>query len=176
VVVIQPSPPSPEPPTFESIYRRHERDVLRYLALLLHDLDDAEDVASDVFERAFRAWRDGRGPAGEALPWLLAIGRRLAFNRLRRRRILSWLPLTDHVRWASGPRTSADSDRAEFWLWLDALAAALPERQREVVFLRYRRQLSDEEIGEVMGLTASGVRSLASRALAGLRAHPELWR
>jgi RNA polymerase sigma factor (sigma-70 family) len=173
--VIQPSRSAQEPPTFESIYRRHELDVVRYLALLLRDLDEAEDVAADVFERAFRAWRDGRGPAGAALPWLLTIGRRLAFNRLRRRRLLSWLPLPDLTRWSPQPG-SRDADRAEFWLWLDALAAALPERQREVVYLRYRRQLSDEEIGEVMGLTASGVRSLAARAVAGLRAHPELWR
>jgi RNA polymerase sigma-70 factor (ECF subfamily) len=174
--VIQPSRASIDTPTFESIYRRHEQDVIRYVALLLRDLDDAEDIASDVFERAFRAWREGRGPAGNPLPWLLTIARRLAFNRLRRRRILSWHLLPDLQRWTSEPRTSTDAARSEFWLWLEALAAALPERQREVVFLRYRRQLSDEEIGEVMGLTASGVRSLAARAVANLRAHPELWR
>ena len=173
--MIQPSRSAEDPPTFEGIYRRHERDVVRYLALLLRDLDEAEDVAADVFERAFRAWRDGRGPAGVALPWLLTIGRRLACNRLRRRRLLSWLPLRDLTR-RSSHQASDDAERAEFWLWLDALAAALPERQREVVFLRYRRQLTDEQIGEVMGLTASGVRSLAARALSGLRAHPELWR
>lgn len=173
--MIQPSRSAPEPHTFESIYRRHERDVARYLALLLRDVDDAEDVAADVFERSFRAWRDGRGPAGVALPWLLTIARRLAFNRLRRRRLVAWLPLRD--RGAASARTAeGDAESTEFWLWLDALASALPERQREVVFLRYRRQLSDEEIGEVIGLTASGVRSLAARALAGLRAHPELWR
>ena len=71
--------------------------------------------------------------------------------------------------------TTRGSPRSEFWLWLDALAAVLPERQREVLFLRYQRDLDDEEIGEILGLSASGVRSLASRALAALRRHPELW-
>jgi RNA polymerase sigma factor (sigma-70 family) len=61
-------------------------------------------------------------------------------------------------------------------MWLDRLAAALPERQREVVFLRYRRDMSDAEIGEVMGLSESGVRSLAARAIAALRNHPEIGR
>lgn len=173
--MIQPSRSAPEPHTFESIYRRHERDVVRYLALLLRDIDDAEDVAGDVFERAFKAWRDGRGPAGIALPWLLTIARRLAFNRLRRRRLVAWIPLWD-IGGSSSRDVRGDTESTEFWLWLDALAAALPERQREVVFLRYRRQLTDEQIGEVMGLTASGVRSLAARALAGLRSHPELWK
>ena len=40
--------------------------------------------------------------------------------------------------------------------------------------LRYQRDLTDADIAVVMGLTESGVRSLAARALAALRAHPEL--
>ena len=64
---------------------------------------------------------------------------------------------------------------AEFWLWLDALSRALPARQRDVIFLRYQQDLSDEDIGEVLGLSASGVRTLASRAFSGLRHHPDLW-
>jgi RNA polymerase sigma factor (sigma-70 family) len=68
-----------------------------------------------------------------------------------------------------------DAGVAEFWIWLDALSRALPTRQRDVILLRYQRDLSDEDIGEVLGLSASGVRTLASRALAGLRRHPELW-
>ena len=60
-------------------------------------------------------------------------------------------------------------------MWLDALSQALPNRQRDVIFLRYQRDLTDAEIGEVLGLSASGVRTLASRALNGLRKHPELW-
>jgi RNA polymerase sigma factor (sigma-70 family) len=64
---------------------------------------------------------------------------------------------------------------AEFWLWLDALSQALPARQRDVILLRYQRDLTDEDIGEILGLSASGVRTLASRALNGLRRHPELW-
>ena len=42
-----------------------------------------------------------------------------------------------------------------------------------MVFLRYQRDLSDEEIGEILGLSASGVRTLVSRALAALRQHPD---
>jgi DNA-directed RNA polymerase specialized sigma24 family protein len=43
-----------------------------------------------------------------------------------------------------------------------------------VLLLRYRRDLTDDEIGGVMGLSASGVRSLAARALDTLHNHPEL--
>jgi RNA polymerase sigma factor (sigma-70 family) len=167
--VIEPLPRD-ESPTFEEVYRRHHRDVLRYAALMLRNPDDAADVTSEVFGRAFDAWREGRGPNGRALPWLLVICRRLVVDRWRRRRLIRWLPIGPGGA-ISGPD---GTERSEFWLWLDRLAAALPERQREVIFLRYRRDLTDDEIGVVMGLTPSGVRSLASRAIRALRAHPEL--
>ena len=160
--------------SFEVVYRRHERDVVRYLTLMLGDPDHAADMAADTFRRALEAWRDGRGPAGRPLPWLLTIARRLVINRWRRRRLISWVPLVggDARRLAPDDATGT----LEFWLWLDALSQALPVRQREVLVLRYRRDLSDAEVGEVMGLSASGVRSLAARAIQSLRDHPELLR
>lgn len=163
-------PIEPPPATFEEIYADHHRDVVRYVALMLRDPDDAADVAAETFTRAFDAWSAGRKPAGRPLPWLLLIARRLVVDRWRRRRLVRWLPILDGSRVVAPDRTA----RSEFWIWLDRLADALPERQREVIFLRYRRDLTDDEIGEVMGLSASGVRSLLSRAIHALRAHPEL--
>ena len=159
--------------TFEGVYRAHHRDVYRYVVLSLRGSDDVEDVVADTFQRAFVAWRSGHGPAGRPLPWLLVIARRIVIDRWRRDRFIRWLPI------AGRSADPADPDdpgrRTEFWLWLEALARVLPPRQREVVFLRYQRDLTDDEIGEILGISASGVRSLVSRALAQLRRHPELW-
>jgi RNA polymerase sigma-70 factor (ECF subfamily) len=161
--------------TFEGVYRDHYRHVYRYVLLALRHRDDVEDVVADTFDRAFEAWRSGHGPAGRTLPWLIVIARRIVVDRWRRGRLLRWLPFpADHAR----PEPSDPDDagaRAEFWIWLAQLARALSDREREVVFLRYQRDLSDEDIGEILGLSASGVRTLASRALASLRRHPELW-
>ncbi len=162
--------------TFEGIYHDHYRDVYRYVLLSLRSHDDTDDVVADTFGRAFAAWRSGHGPSGRALPWLLLIARRIMVDRWRRERLLRLLPLGWRGRGDGDVADVDDSDgRAEFWLWLEQLAAALPDRQREVLFLRYQRDLSDEEIGRILGLSASGVRTLVSRAIAALRAHPELW-
>jgi len=171
--------------SFEAVYNAHYRDVCRHVILATRGRDDVEEIASETFARAFIAWRSGHGPAGRPLPWLLVIARRIATDRWRRRRLISWLPLPESIRPTTGSwegrRSSEpggpdlDAGAAEFWLWLDALSQALPTRQRDVILLRYQRDLTDEDIGEVLGLSASGVRTLASRALAGLRRHPELW-
>ncbi len=173
--------------SFEAIYHAHHRDVSRHVILTTRGRDDVEEIVAETFARAFAAWRSGQGPAGRPLPWLLVIARRIATDRWRRRRLIAWLPLPESRRpgadtWDRRQASEAEPgapDRAagvaEFWIWLDALSRALPARQRDVIFLRYQNDLSDEDIGEVLGLSASGVRTLASRALSGLRHHPELW-
>jgi RNA polymerase sigma factor (sigma-70 family) len=168
--------------TFADVYETCYRDVYRYVLLADRRPEDADDLVQDVFDRAFAAWRDGRGPAGRPLPWLLVIARRLLVDRWRRRRLIAWLPLRgrhplDDAEADAPEPGGADrlAEEREFWLWLDALSKSLPARQRELLFLRYQRDLSDEEVGEVLGLSPSGVRSLAARAIAALRQHPELW-
>ena len=159
--------------TFEQMYRDHHADVQRYVLLMLGRPDEADDIVADAFQRGFTAWRSGRGPAGRPLPWLLVIARRLVTDRWRRARLIRWLPLGGPGA-IEPPSVDRANERTEFWLWLAQLARVLPERQREVLYLRYQRDLTDDEIGEVLGLSASGVRSLVARALATLRAHPDL--
>jgi RNA polymerase sigma factor (sigma-70 family) len=160
---------------FDVVYARHYRDVFRYCLVLLRDASDAEDVTGEVFERGLRAWRGGRRPPGEALPWLLLVARRIVIDRARRRRLVRWLSFA-----RIGPTVQAGAgvevERMEFWIWFDQLASALTSRQREVLLLRYQYDLKDQEIGRILGLSEPGVRSLASRALAALRHHPELTR
>ena len=161
--------------TFEALYRQRYHDVYRYVLLMLRSADEAEDVTGEAFQRAYTAWGAGRGPAGAPLPWLLLIARRLVIDRMRRRRLISWLPL-GLLGPSDEPSAGVDTGRAEFWLWFDRFARELPARQREVLILRYQRDLDDESIGEILGLSASGVRSLSARACEALRRNPEIWR
>ncbi len=158
---------------FSAVYARLHGGVFRYCLVLTRSIEDAEDVAGETFERALRAWTSNRTPPNKPLPWLLLTARRIAIDRARRRRLLRWLPLS------AAPRSTSaelDHDRIDFWLWFDSLSTALTSRQREVLLLRYQSDLSDAEIGRILGISEPGVRSLASRAVSSLRQHPELLR
>jgi RNA polymerase sigma-70 factor (ECF subfamily) len=166
VVPIQRARPAREL-AFERLYQAHHRDVHRYVLALTGSADEADDVTADTFERAFLAWDRVADPA---LPWLLQMARWIATDRWRRAR-----------RWARlvlGARPSASADagerQTEFRVWFDEIARVLTERQREVLVLRYQRDLTDADIGRIMGLSESGVRSLVARALQVLRDNPEL--
>jgi RNA polymerase sigma-70 factor, ECF subfamily len=161
--------------TFEALYRQRYRDIYRYVLLMLRCVDDAEDVTAETFQKAYAAWTSGHGPTGQPLPWLLLIARRLVIDRSRRRRLVSWMPL-GFLSAGHEPIAGGDMHRTEFWLWFDKFARELPNRQREVLILRYQRDLDDEAIGEILDISTSGVRSLSARACATLRRNPEIWR
>lgn len=151
----------------EGVWQRHYQDVYRYALTLTRSHEDAQEIVSDVFARALDRWSTVPEPP---LPWLLVVARRLATDRWRRARRLASILVSARRRTASDD----DHDRTEFWSWFDSLSRAMTARQLEVLTLRYRNDLSDEQVGEIMGLTASGVRSLVARALDALRSHPEV--
>lgn len=153
---------------FVDIYRSHYRDVFRFVLVRTANLQDAEDIASETFERAFRSW-GGDVPTRPPLPWLLLTARRLITDRWRRARTLA-------RRLSSRAEPTASSmPEVEAMRWLEAIAEVLTSRQREALLLRFHHDLSDVEIAEVMGVSPSGVRSLIHRAMERLRAHPEVW-
>jgi RNA polymerase sigma factor (sigma-70 family) len=159
---------------FEAAYRDYFGSVWRYAALSTRNRADADELAQEVFERAFRAVSNGRGPKpGLWEPWLLLTTRRLLISHHRRHRLLKWLPL-EGDNWTDAAH-SACFDEAESNLWLDQITRLLPARQREALFLRYLGDLDDAAVGAVLGIGPSAVRSLVSRAMAHLREHEELW-
>ena len=127
-----------------------------------------EDAADVVQEAVLRLWRDV--DSGKDLRDLDAWAFRATYNlamdhhRLRRRvtMLLGGLFSGDHGQ-AADPADSADG--AALWQAVDTL----PERQRAVLYLRYRADLPFDRIGLVMGITSGAARSHATNALATLR-------
>jgi RNA polymerase sigma-70 factor (ECF subfamily) len=60
-------------------------------------------------------------------------------------------------------------DRAELRTRLDEAIAALPERCRLVMHLRWREQMPYAEIASVMGISVKGVENQLARGLAAIR-------
>jgi RNA polymerase sigma factor (sigma-70 family) len=69
---------------------------------------------------------------------------------------------------ATGAHDSSEQDA--MWRAL----AVLPDRQSAVLVLRYYLDLADAEIAAALGCRYGTVRSLATRAFAALRTHPDL--
>ncbi len=72
-----------EPTTFETIYRAYRQDVFRYSLWLCGDPEEAEEITSAAF---FRAWTSAPLREGTAKAYLLAIARNLFLDGKRRGR------------------------------------------------------------------------------------------
>ena len=154
-------------PTFPELYEQQWWPMLRLATGLVGRGALAEDVVQDAFTSVFRNWPAIRDPQA-AVGYL----RRSVVNAARsalRRRLTARKHLTDQAEDSVEGADSASLLSAEHDLVRQALAQ-LPDRQREVVTLRYLAELSDSEIAAATGMSPGGVRSASSRGLAALRA------
>lgn len=88
--------PSASPPsldeTFETLYRSYYAAMVRHLHGLLQDREQAEDMAQETFTRAYRAFPKLERHANYQA-WLYRIATNVAYDVLRRRRLLAWSSL-----------------------------------------------------------------------------------
>jgi RNA polymerase sigma factor (sigma-70 family) len=161
-----------QPETFEAIFERHLDAVFRYLSVRV-GRDDAQDLAGEVFTRAFQARRRFRLEFGSARPWLLGIAANLVrqrARRLRRRerallRLRSWQPATSDESDELAKRADASAARGQ----LAAAFATLTSGEREIVALHVFGGLSHSEIARSLHLPVGTVKSRMARALHKLR-------
>lgn len=142
---------------FETAFEMHQRAVLAYALRRVPTEADAEDAVADTFAVAWRKVRD-LPPEAAALPWLLAIARRIVANQRRGtgRRLRLGLRLGAEPPPIANPPTP-DSPA------LDALER-VPRADRELLRLLAWEGLSQAEAGIVLGITANAVAIRLHRA------------
>lgn len=124
--------------------------------------EQADDAVQDVLVRLLDELR-GDTIILNPRAWAFRSIYRLAMDQYRLRRRLTGLLIRLADR--EPQRRPELADRIAVWAEVDRLT----ERQRSVIYLRYRAELSHEEVGQVLGITSSAVRSHAAQAMATLR-------
>jgi RNA polymerase sigma factor (sigma-70 family) len=128
---------------------------------------DTGRAADLVQEALLRLRRElGKGTViGSREAWTFRTLSRLAMDEHRLHRRIAGLIARLGDRMAPRVMEIDTTDRVAAWSQVDQL----PMRQRQVIYLRYQADLSFEEVGEVMGITAGAARSHSSAALRTLR-------
>ena len=160
--------PSP-PRSFASLYHATLEPLRRHLARLLGDPAEAQDVAHDAYLRVYPKMEDQSAEKPEAL--LYTTARRLAFNRLKRRKIAPFVPGEANFEIAASTQPGVAQQvmaRQEFQQ-LEQAIAQLPEGCRTVLLLRKIELLSHQDIARQLGLAVRTVEKQHARALRLLR-------
>ncbi|MGN7188385.1 sigma-70 family RNA polymerase sigma factor [Microbacterium testaceum] len=147
---------------FVALFREHHNAVLRFIERRVSDREAAADLTMDCFEIAWRK-RDPRDPFG--LPWLYRTARNLIANEYRRRdrEGALWTHIEDHVR-----TLSSESEPVLVGQLLDVVRA-LPERDREILWLTYWEDLPATEVAIVLSMSEGAVWTRLNRLRSRLR-------
>ena len=157
-----------------ALYHAHALGLIRLAHIMLGDRAAAEDVVQDAFCGLYRNWSRLADQA-KALPYVRSSVLNGCRSALRRRPV---------ARLAGGPGDGGAEPAALIAAAVASAEAAvlsverrrevmtalraLPDRQREVLVLRFYLDLPDTDIARDMGISPSTVRSTAYRALAAL--------
>jgi RNA polymerase sigma-70 factor (ECF subfamily) len=163
-----------DPPRFAELFDRHFAAVFRFAERRVGH-DQAGEVASETFTRAFARRAAYRAGAADALPWLYGIASNLVLHE--RRRFARYLAAVDRVETEvsrqarDGGLEAADRrlDAPRDWERMRAALLALNDTDRELLLLVSWDELSYEDAAAVLGLPVGTVRSKLHRAKARLR-------
>jgi len=150
---------------FARVYDEHLGRVYGFLAYRVEDRYTAEDLTQATFERALRAWSRFDPRRGSEITWLLTIARNVCIDHLRRDRSGRLDPIDER----NSPTVPGPEERYAARAEVAGALAALSDRDREVVALRYGGDLTGPEIASLMDLSLSNVQQILSRSLRRLR-------
>ena len=155
---------------FEDVYREHVTPVWRYVRLRVPSDSDAEDVTSQVFEKALRSWPSYDAARGTVGGWLVGIARHAVADWWRKHgRELPSDDIGDRIAESAEDDPEGDALRRLGADDVRRQLGVLTAREREAVALRFGSELSSSEVAAVLGVTPSAARMLVHRAIARLR-------
>lgn len=167
---------------FESVVIAYREPVVTFVARMLRDDARAEDVAQDVFVRAYRALRAYPAERRAELhlrSWLLAIAHNLTRNAVR-----DAPPPADSLAYDDGSERAGLADampgpenlalRAEAWRSVADAVTQLSPALRAAFVMRYIDDRSYDEIAQTLGQPIGTVKASAHRGLVAVRAQLEV--
>jgi len=142
-------------------FEEHYPKIYNYIYYRVLHKETAEDLTSDVFYRAlaFAASFDKKKASYKT--WLFTIAHNIVANHYRSNKNL--LTLDDFDTLAVENDIVSDYETTEDFRRLHKLLKTLPEREREVIALRFWGELTYKEIATRIGMREKSVSSMMSR-------------
>lgn len=163
---------------FDNLVRQYQDYLYRLMVRACHHPQDAEEVASEAFARAYERLCQFEGRSS-FVTWLARIATNLCFRR-REKAELPSVSLEEMGREAPGhpdqtpaagtPGPEAHLLQSEIKQRIYAALAKIPEPDQTVLRLRDIEDLSASAVSEQTGLTVPAVKSRLHRARKTLRA------
>ena len=153
--------------------QRHQREIMRYLLRLSSNPEDAADLYQETWLRAYRAY-PRLEPADSVRPWLYTIASNLWRNRARDSARYSRVLVPDEKELSAADLIAKDhrldhENEGYAAVHLRELIAALPDKQKQALHLRYFAGFSYAEIAKAIDCSEESARANVSQAMGKLK-------
>lgn len=146
---------------FEDLVQDHAREIQLFLYKLCGNHHDAEELAQDVFIKAYRKLDTLREPAATRR-WLytIAVNHFNDWIKPRRRSAVRAVGGIDDydISTASDDQPSKQAAAIEFSAWLNECILGLPDRQRTVLLLFSAKGFDYADIADALGISSDAVK------------------
>ncbi|MCB9377762.1 MAG: sigma-70 family RNA polymerase sigma factor [Holophagales bacterium] len=169
---------------FGELVGRYQGRLVNYLYRLVRNLDEAHDLAQEVFVRVYQAL-DRFDPQYRFSTWLFRVAQNAAIDLIRKRRF-RLVPLTRPDEDGEGtyeveleaddPGALAAIESEELGEQVRRAIDGLPWEYRELILLRHYGELAYDEIAQAKGMPLGTVKNKLFRARQMLKAalEPEM--
>ncbi len=160
------------PQAWEQLFNDHYERLVRYVAVRVRNLEEAQDVASSVFLRALKNIDTYRYTGKPVVAWLYGIAQNLLRERFRRVKQETGFDASEALlnMAAAGTLNGASGSTAHIErLDLEIEISRLTPLQQEVLVLRYIAGFRGREVASMLGKSERAVYYLEARGLVRLR-------
>jgi RNA polymerase sigma-70 factor (ECF subfamily) len=157
-----------DPARFSDLYERHFERIYAFIARRVRDRDVAEDLTSDVFQRALAGLRNYHWSGAPFTAWLFRIAANAVADQMKRagRELLAGEEMPEG---GDQPDLAQIEECARLFRFVDQL----PADQRRVILERFVGEKSIREVAQQMEKSEGAVKQLQFRAFGNLRAQME---
>ncbi|GAB4448186.1 MAG: sigma-70 family RNA polymerase sigma factor [Anaerolineales bacterium] len=155
---------------FGLLYERYVDRIFNYVYYRTGNLHDAEDLTARVFQRAMNHIHNYTDRGIPFSAWLYRIAHNLVANWHRDRSRKQEIPLDDvPILPSRGDHPEKNLVRSQEQEALLKLIRRLPAERQHLLILKFVENLSNAEIGAIMGRSEGAIKSLYHRTLLALR-------
>jgi RNA polymerase sigma-70 factor (ECF subfamily) len=155
---------------FGELYEHYMERIFNYVYYRTGNVHDAEDLTARVFQRAMNHIHNYTDRGVPFSAWLYRIAHNLVANWHRDRSRKQEIPLDDvPILPARGDHPETNLVRTEKQDALLRLIRRLPSERQNLLILKFVENMSNAEIGQIMGRSEGAVKSLYHRTLLALR-------
>lgn len=157
------------------LYEQYRRPIHSYTYRLLGNMEDADDVTQEVFVRACSSW-SSLYERERLSAWLYRIATNLCVDQLRRRKRISWWPLSGRARENEQSENAAGDDMLNFLSDAGGIPeiaerelirltlANMPEEYAIALVLSAAQGVPYQEIADIVGISPNAAATRISRA------------